>query len=235
MRARATIRRFLPSWMIGLPNASRVEARLTIRSSARSAWPIERMQWWMRPGSEAHLRDLEAAAFAEQDVLLRHPHVVERRCMWPCGASSWPNTCHRADDGRRPGEVDRHQDLRLAELGRRRVGAGLDHEDHDLAARVAGAGDVVLLAVDHPLVADQLGAAGDVLGVGGGHVRLGHAEGGADLAVQQRLQPLFLLLVRADLLQHFHVAGVGGRAVHATPTPAAACRVRRRCRRSRGW
>ena len=43
--------------------------------------------------------------------------------------------------------------------------------------------------------------------------RLGHGVGRADLAVQQRLQPLLLLLGRADLLQHFHVAGVGRRAV----------------------
>ena len=44
-------------------------------------------------------------------------------------------------------------------------------------------------------------------------LRFGHGIGRADLAVQQRLQPLLLLLGRADLLQHFHVAGVGRRAV----------------------
>ena len=46
------------------------------------------MQWWMRPGPEAALRDLEAAAFAEQDVADRHAHVLEVISMWPCGASS---------------------------------------------------------------------------------------------------------------------------------------------------
>ena len=70
--------------------------------------------------------------------------------------------------------------------GARAVRAGLDHHDHDLAARVAGAGDVVLLAVDDPLVAVALGRAGDVAGVGGGHVGLGHGEGRADLAGQER-------------------------------------------------
>jgi hypothetical protein len=43
--------------------------------------------------AEAHLRDLEAAAFAQQHVRLGHAHVVERMCMWPCGAWSSPNTC----------------------------------------------------------------------------------------------------------------------------------------------
>ena len=45
IRARETVSMFLPSWMIGLPNASRPMPRRIIRSSARSAWPIERMQW----------------------------------------------------------------------------------------------------------------------------------------------------------------------------------------------
>ena len=76
---------------------------------------------------------------------------VKRRCMWPCGASSSPNTCIGAED-LDAGRVHRHEDLRLP-LVRRRVRVGLHHDDHDLAARVAGAGDVVLLAVDHPLVA----------------------------------------------------------------------------------
>ena len=58
---------------------------------------------------------------------------------------------HRADD-LDTGRVHRHQDLRLA-LVRRRVGVGLHHHDQDLAARVAGAGRSVLLAVDDPLVA----------------------------------------------------------------------------------
>ena len=53
----------------------------------------------------------------------------------------------------------------------------------------------------------------DVGGVGRGDGRLGHQEGGADLAVHQRLQPLLLLLVGAVAMQHFHVAGVGRRAV----------------------
>ena len=68
---------------------ARSDARWHISSSARSARPIRRMQWWMRPGPEPPLRDLEAAALAEQDVRRRHAHVLERRPRaWPCGASS---------------------------------------------------------------------------------------------------------------------------------------------------
>ncbi len=53
----------------------------------------------------------------------------------------------------------------------------------------------------------------DVGGVGGGDVRLGHGEARADLARQQRFEPALLLLGRAVADQHFHVAGVRGRAV----------------------
>ena len=34
----------------GLPKATRAEARSHISVMARSASPIDRMQWWMRPG-----------------------------------------------------------------------------------------------------------------------------------------------------------------------------------------
>ena len=45
----------IQSWMLafsatGLPNVVRASARWHSRSSARSAMPIDRMQWWMRPG-----------------------------------------------------------------------------------------------------------------------------------------------------------------------------------------
>ena len=96
---------------------------------------------------------------------------------------------------------------------RRAVRARLAHHDHDLAAGVAGAGDVVLLAIDDVLVAvlHRLGA--DVLGIRAGQARLGHRVRGPDLATQQRLKPFGLLLGGADALEHLHIAGVGRRAV----------------------
>ncbi len=50
MRAFATRRALPPSCARGLPKATRLSARAHRSSSARSAAPITRMQWWMRPG-----------------------------------------------------------------------------------------------------------------------------------------------------------------------------------------
>ena len=53
----------------------------------------------------------------------------------------------------------------------------------------------------------------DVRGVGRGDGRFGHRERGPDPSVEQRFQPLPLLLRGAELGQQLHVAGVRGRAV----------------------
>ena len=71
----------------------------------------------------------------------------------------------------------------------------------------------MLLAVDHPLVAFQLGASGDVGGIGGGHPGFGHGKGGADLPIEKGFQPLALLCLAAVLVQHLHIAGVRSRTV----------------------
>ena len=91
---------------------------------------------------EADLRDLEAAAFAEQHRFFG-TLLLKRRCM-AARRMVVANTCiglRISTPGCRSG-----QDLRLL-LARRGIGIGLHHHDHDLAARIAGAGDVVLLAV----------------------------------------------------------------------------------------
>ena len=110
------------------------------------------------------------------------------------------------------GRVHRHEDLRLPVV-RGRLRTRHDHDDHDLAAGVAGTRDVVLLAVDHPLVAVELGTARDVGGVGRRDVGLGHRVRRADLTREQRLEPRPLLLGCAHPLEHLHVARVGCRAV----------------------
>ena len=108
--------------------------------------------------------------------------------------------------------VHRHQDHRLLLVaGRGRI--GLAHEDQDLAARIAGAGDPPLAAVDDVVVAVADDARLDVGRVRRGDVGLGHREARADLAGEQRLEPSPALLRRAVADQHFHVAGVGRRAV----------------------
>ena len=50
MRESAIHSRTTPCSASGLPNATRSVTRRHIRSSARSATPMQRMQWWMRPG-----------------------------------------------------------------------------------------------------------------------------------------------------------------------------------------
>ncbi len=161
--------------------------------------------------AEAALGDLEAAAFAEQDVGRRHAHVGELHFGMAVGrvvVAEHRQVAQHLDAGR----VHRHQDHRLLRmLGR--FGVGLAHEDHDLAARVVGAGGPPLAAVDHVVIAIALDAGFDVGGVAGGHGGFGHGEGRADLAGQQGLEPLLLLLGRAVAHEGFHVAGVGRGAV----------------------
>src|SRR5215211_5156462 len=81
--------------------------------------------------------------------------LLKRRCMWPRGAWSWPNTC---------------------------IGPRISTPGVSLGTRICETGDVVLFAADHPLVADQLCRCRDVLGIGRGDVRLGHRIGGTNLA-----------------------------------------------------
>jgi hypothetical protein len=123
-----------------------------------------------------------------------------------------PEHVHRPDDldARR---VLGHQDLRLL-FARRRVRIGFHHHDHDLAAGIAEAGDVIFLAVDHPFVADEFCRGRDILGIRRRDIGFGHGVGGADFTIQERLEPLRLLCGRADALEHFHVAGIRRRAVH---------------------
>ena len=158
------------------------------------------------------LGDLEASAFTQQDVGGGHAHVLEQhlamavRCIVIAEHRQHPLHGHALG-------IARHQDHGLLLVAVRVVRVGLAHQDQHLAARIADAGGPPLATVDDIFVAVTLDAAGDVGGVGGGNLRLRHREGGADLAIQQRLQPLLLMLLGAVTGQHFHVAGVGRGAV----------------------
>ena len=70
-----------------------------------------------------------------------------------------------------------------------------------------------LRAVDHIMVAVALDASLDVGCIRRCHGGFRHRETGADFALEQRLEPLLLLLLVAVAQQRFHVAGVGRRAV----------------------
>ena len=162
---------------------------------------------------EAELRDLEAAALAPEDVRLGYAHIGELDVHVPVRCIVLAEHVHRPDD-LHTGGIDRDEDLRLL-LVRVSVRVRLDHGDHDLAAGVARTRDVELLAVDDPLVAVEHRKGADLLRVGGHHTGLRHGIRGADLSVEQRLEPLCLLLGRADTLEDFHVARVRCGAVEA--------------------
>ena len=161
--------------------------------------------------TEAALRDLEAAAFAEQHVVGRHAHIVQDDFRVAMRRVVETENGEHAHDLDALG-VDRHEDLRLllVALGGR---VGLAHHDRDLAARIADARRPPFAAVNDIFVAVARDRGFDVGGVRRGDAGLGHQEGGADLAGHQRLQPLVLLLLRAVAVEHFHVAGVGRGAV----------------------
>ena len=65
------------------------------------------------------------------------------------------------------------------------------------------------MPVDHPLVAVAHGARLQLRRVRARRVRLGHAEGAAQVAGEQRVQPALLLLGRAGHREDLRVAGVG--------------------------
>ena len=95
----------------GLPNATRSTERRHIRSSARSAMPIARMQWWMRPGPSRAWAIAKPGALLAQQVGHRDAHVGERDLRVPVlvVVAEHRHVAHDLD----PGGVDRHQHHRL--------------------------------------------------------------------------------------------------------------------------
>ena len=95
---------------------------------------------------------------------------------------------------------------------------GIRHAHHDDERRGAQVRREELVAVDDPLVAVALGVALELRGVGAA-VRLGHRVAGEHLAVEQRLEPLLLLLRGAVRGDDLGVAGVGRRAAEDDGRP----------------
>ena len=183
--------RTTPCSASGRSNATRDCARRTIRSIARSAIPISRMQWWIRPGPEPRLGDREPAALLAEQVADGHAHVGEREL----GVPVLVLVAERPEvpDDRQPGVSRGTSTIDCCRCGPA-LRVGLAHHDEDLAALVGGAGDPPLAAVDDVVVAVAHDAGLDVGGVRRRDVRLGHRERRTDLARQQRLEPLLLLL-----------------------------------------
>ena len=163
------------------------------------------------PGSKAALRDLEAAALAEQQVLRGHPDVLEGDfCVAVRGVVVAVDRQRALD--LHPRGMAGHDDHGLLSVPRG-VLIGLAHEDEDLATRIAGAGGPPLAPVQHVVVSVALYARADVGRVGRGHIRLRHAERGANFALQQRHEPLPLDLLARVAHERLHVAGVWCRAI----------------------
>ena len=162
--------------------------------------------------TEPPLRDFKAPAFTEEDVGNGYPDVLEEELGVAVGRVIEAEDRQHALDGEpRPGH--RHEDHRLLPVSALVPGIGLSHHDQDPAARIESARGPPLASVDDVVASFALDADCDIGRVGGGGVRLGHREGGADLPREQGRQPLFLLLVGPIAHQHFHVAGIGGGAV----------------------
>ena len=160
---------------------------------------------------EPALCDLETAPLAQQDAGNRHPHILEvhldvaMRRVVVAEHGQRPHDPHALGVGR-----DQHHALLRVP---RRFRIGLAHGDVDRAARVGGAGNPPLVAVDHVVVAVAFDPGRDVGRVRRGDVGLGHGERRTDLAFQQRLEPARLVFFRAVAGNGLHVAGVGRRAV----------------------
>ena len=160
---------------------------------------------------EATLGDLERAARAGEHGAARQAHPAQGDLAVTERLVVLAQRREHPLDGD-AGRLERHEDHRVlaVPVGR---GVGEAHEDADLAVGVAGAGRPPLAAVEHDVVAVEGGGGLHVRGVGAGDPGLGHEERAAHPPVEQRLEPLLLLLGRAVAQQHLHVAGVGGVAV----------------------
>ena len=78
IRASAIQSRMFAFWETGLPNVSRSSARAHISDSARSAAPIARMQWWMRPGPSRACAIRKPMPSPAIRFAAGHAHVGER-------------------------------------------------------------------------------------------------------------------------------------------------------------
>jgi len=122
-----------------------------------------------------------------------------------------------ADDGN-PRRIRLDQNLGMLGVARG-VEIGLAHHDPDRAAWVHCVGDPPLAPVKHIVIAIGRDRQLKVGGVRRGDLRLGHDIGRTDRAIEQRLEPLFLLRGAAELGQDFHVAGIGGRTIEHLAGP----------------
>lgn len=114
--------------------------------------------------AETTLEHLEATALAENNVLDRHPDVLKDHLRMSVGFVEVAKHRKVADD-LDPGGVGGNKHHGLLDMAVRVLGVGLADENVELVARVGGARNPPLVAVDHVFVADALDAGLDVGGV----------------------------------------------------------------------
>ena len=162
-------------------------------------------------GSETTLGDFEAPAFAKDDIGRRNAHVLHfdfHMAVWGVVIAEHGQVTNDVHAGC----VSRHQNLGLLRITAAFKG-GLAHHDRDLAARITKAGRPPFTAVDDIFIAIADDRGLDIGRIGRCNGRFGHQEGGPDFTVHQRTEILFFLFQRAVAVEHFHIAGVGRRAV----------------------
>mmetsp|Transcript_17591 Transcript_17591/g.52076 ORF Transcript_17591/g.52076 Transcript_17591/m.52076 type:complete len:206 (+) Transcript_17591:461-1078(+) len=76
----------------GLPKATRDSARAHMSESARSAWPMARMQWWMRPGPSRRCAISKPLPSPQRMADCGTRQSSNAISMWPFGGSASPNT-----------------------------------------------------------------------------------------------------------------------------------------------
>jgi len=160
---RATSWRMLPCSANLRPKATRVSTRRHIDSSARWAWPMERMQWWMRPGPSRPWAISKPLPGPQDEVGLGHAQAVEAQLGLAAGRVHAAEHLLVAHDGQ-AGRVARHDDggmLLVARIARQL----LAHHQQQGATRVHDAADPPLAAGDDEFVAVFLDAGLDVGGV----------------------------------------------------------------------
>ncbi len=153
--------------------------------------------------SQPGLRDEETLTSLADEVLLRHAHVlIEDLGVAVAEALVSPHRWNVAQllEARRVTRDDDHR----RPLVRTGVGVGDDHRDQEVRDHAVRCEPFV--SVDHPFVALELGGGGEEGRVGARGIGLGHREGRAHLAVEQRVQPALLLLVGSKVGEDLGVA-----------------------------
>jgi hypothetical protein len=163
-------------------------------------------------GTETRLRNFEATPLAQEKIRRRDAHILEDHLAMPVWRIVVSEHVQHPDH-LHAWSVARDKDHRLLLVAIRVAGIGFPHDDQHPAARIADTGCPPLAAVDDVLVTVPHDRRLDVGRVRRRDVRLGHRECRSNSCVEQRREPVLLLLGRSKADQHFHIARIRKGAV----------------------